>query len=348
MSAYECPTIQTNQQTGDRETVMKKFSRRHAIKIGAATIVASPFVSARAQSWPTRPIKIVASTPAGGLIDAFARVYGEYISTKLGQPVIVENKSGGSGIVAAQYVKSAEPDGNTLLYTMSAAMLGNRVLFKSLPYDPDKDFTFISITPSGQLPLVVQTSIGAKTLKEFIDYARKNKTNVGSYGSGSFAHIVAARLKQEFHLDMEIVQYRGEAPMWQDFLNGAIQAAIGTYSGAIPALEAGKGRAIAVSTSVRMKKLPDVPTFLEQGNTAKVYQLLPWIGLLGPAAMPEDRIQLLSRLMVEAGSTERVQKTLDTFGIDIPAMDHAKSVNIYKSEGPLWLDAVKQLGIEPS
>ncbi len=327
---------------------MRKLSRRDVIKVGAATIAAAPFASARAQSWPTRPIKIVVSTPAGGLTDAFARVYGEYISTKLGQPVIVENKPGGSGILAAQYVKSAEPDGNTLLYTISSTLLGNRVVFKSLPYDPDKDFAFISMTPSGHLPLVVQTSTKTTTLKEFIDYARKNKTNAGSYGSGSFAHIVATRLKQEFGLDMEIVQYRGEAPMWQDFLTGSIQMAIGSYQAAVPALESGKGRAIAVPTSVRMKKLPDVPTFLEQGNTAKVFQVVSWTGLLGPAAMPEDRIERLSRLMVEAGSSERVQKTLDTFGIDVAALDRAKSVNIYKTEGPIWLDAVKQLGIEPS
>jgi tripartite-type tricarboxylate transporter receptor subunit TctC len=97
-----------------------------------------------------------------------------------------------------------------------------------------------------------------------------------------------------------------------------------------------------------MKKMPDVPTFLEQGYTAKVYQLVTWTGLFGPAAMPQDRVDLLSRLMVEAGSTERVQKTLDTFGIDVAAMDRATSLNIYKTEGPVWLDAVKQLNIEPS
>ena len=125
---------------------MKKISRRSLIKAGAATIVAAPFASAQAQTWPTRTIKIVVSTPAGGITDAFARVYGEYISAKLGQPVIVENKAGSSGIVAAQYVKSAEPDGHTLLYTISSTMLGNRVVFKSLPYDPDKDFAFISMT----------------------------------------------------------------------------------------------------------------------------------------------------------------------------------------------------------
>jgi tripartite-type tricarboxylate transporter receptor subunit TctC len=327
---------------------VRQFSRRNLIKAGAATIAAAPFAPALAQSWPTRTIKIVVSTPAGGLTDAFARVYGEHISAKLGQPVVVENKPGGSGIVAAQLVKSAEPDGYTLLYTISSTLLGNRIVFKSLPYDPDKDFAFISMTPSGHLPLVVHTSTGATTLKEFIDYARKNKTTAGSYGSGSFAHIAAVQLKQEFGLDMEIAQYRGEAPMWQDFLSGSIQLAVGSYQAAVPALQTGQGRAVAVPTPGRMKKMPDVPTFLEQGYTAKVYQLVSWTGLFGPAAMPQDRVDLLSRLMVEAGRTERVQKTLDTFGIDVAAMDRATSLNIYKTEGPIWLDAVKQLNIEPT
>ena len=255
---------------------MRQFSRRNLIKAGAATIAAAPFAPALAQSWPTRTIRIVVSTPAGGLTDAFARVYGEYISAKLGQPVVVENKPGGSGIVAAQLVKSAEPDGYTLLYTISSTLLGNRIVFKSLPYDPDKDFAFISITLSGHLPLVVHTSTGATTLKEFVDYARKNKTTAGSYGSGSFAHIAAVQLKQEFGLDMEIAQYRGEAPMWQDFLSGSIQLAVGSYQAAVPALQTGQGRAVAVPTPARMKKMPNVPTFLEQGYTAKVYQLVTW------------------------------------------------------------------------
>jgi tripartite-type tricarboxylate transporter receptor subunit TctC len=326
---------------------MKKFSRRNLIKAGIATVASAPFVSARAQAWPTRTIKIVVSTPAGGITDAFARVYGEYISQKLGQPVIVENKPGSSGIVAAQHVKSAEPDGYTLLYTISSTMLGNRVVFKSLPYDPDKDFAFIAMTPSGHLPIVAHASTGATTLKEFVEYARKNKITAGSYGAGSFAHIVPTQLKQEFGLDIEIAQYRGEAPMWQDFLSGSIQLATGSYQAAVPALESGKGRAIAVPTPKRMRKLPDVATCLEQGYTTKVFQLVSWTGLFGPAAMPQDRIDLLSRLMVEAGKGERVQKTLDTFGIDVAALDRATALNVYKDEGPVWIDAVRQLGIEP-
>ncbi len=327
---------------------MHRVSRRDLIRIGASATAVLPFVAARAEAWPARTIKIIVSTPPGGITDAFARVYGDFISTKLGQPVIVENKPGSSGIVAAQHVKTAAPDGYTLLYTISSTLLGSRIVFKSLPYDADKDFALVSITPSGHLPVIANTSTGATNLQSFVEYARKNKTSAGSYGAGSFAHIVAARLKQDFDLDMAIVQYRGEAPMWQDFLAGSIQLATGSYQAAIPALETGKGRAIGVPTTLRVKKLPDVPTFLEQGYQAKVFQLTTWTALLGPAAMPSEIVERLSALMVEAGSSERVRKTLDIFGIDDAAIDVATFRKIYSNDGPVWLDAVQQLGLTPT
>lgn len=302
---------------------------------------------ASADAWPARAIKIVVSTPAGGLTDAFARAYGDYISQQLKQPVIVENKSGASGAIAAQLVKDSPADGYTLLYTISSTLLGNRLMLKSLAYDPDKDFAIISMTPSGHLPLVAHSSTGANTLEELVAYARKNKISAGTYGVGSFAHIAAAELNKQFGLDMSIVQYRGEAPMWQDFAAGAIQVATGSYQAALPVLQAGHGRAIAVPTPVRMKKLPDTKTFGEQGIAGKVFTLTSFTMLLAPAATPADRVQRLSELMVEAGKSERVKKLLDSFGVDTPAMDRPSSIALYQKEGPIWLDAVKSLGIEP-
>lgn len=317
--------------------------------IGAAlaclTLIATE--QASAEAWPTRPIKIVVSTPAGGITDAFARAYGDYISQKLGQPVIVENKTGASGALAAQLVKDAPADGYTLMYTISSTLLGNRLLLKSLAYDPDKDFAIVSVTPSGHLPLVAHSSLGAKTLEDLIAYARRNKVTAGSYGIGSFAHIAIAELNRQFGLDISIVQYRGEAPMWQDLAAGVIQLATGSYQAALPVLETGVGQAIAVPTPLRMKKLPETRTFVEQGVNGKVFQLISFTALVAPAATPTDRIELLARLMVEAGKTERVQKLLDAFGVDTPAMDRASSIALYQTEGPVWLDAIKNLGLEP-
>ncbi|WP_354129717.1 tripartite tricarboxylate transporter substrate binding protein [Bradyrhizobium sp. RT3b] len=303
--------------------------------------------TAWAEAWPTRAIRIVVSTPAGGITDAFARAYGDYISQKLGQPVIVENKTGASGALAAQSVKDSPADGYTLMYTISSTLLGNRLLLKSLAYDPDKDFTIVAVTPSGHLPLVVHSATNAKTIEEFVAYARGNKVTAGSYGIGSFAHIAIAELNRQFGLDISIVHYRGEAPMWQDLAAGVIQAAVGSYQAALPVLDTRVGRPIAVPTPVRMKKLPETRTFTEQGVTGNVFQLTSFTALVAPAAMPADRIDMLAKLMVEGGKTERVQKLLDAFGVDQPAMDRASSIALYEKEGPVWLGSIKTLGLEP-
>jgi tripartite-type tricarboxylate transporter receptor subunit TctC len=329
---------------GKGEAEVRTSARIWAAAMACLTMAASE--TALAEAWPTRAIRIVVSTPAGGITDAFARAYGDYISQKLGQPVIVENKTGASGALAAQSVKDSPADGYTLMYTISSTLLGNRLLLKSLAYDPDKDFTIVAMTPSGHLPLVVHSATNAKTIEEFVAYARGNKVTAGSYGIGSFAHIAIAELNRQFGLDISIVHYRGEAPMWQDLAAGVIQAAVGSYQAALPVLDTGIGRAIAVPTPVRMKKLPETKTFAEQGVTGNVFQLISFTALVAPAAMPADRIDMLAKLMVEGGKTERVQKLLDAFGVDQPAMDRASSIALYEKEGPIWLESIKTLGLE--
>jgi tripartite-type tricarboxylate transporter receptor subunit TctC len=162
-------------------------TRRGALKTGTASL-AAVYLSAphaRAEAWPSRPIKIVCAFLAGGLADLFARAYGEYLSQKLGQPVVVENRAGASGSIAAQVVKLSPPDGYTLLVAITATLAQNRVLYKNLPYDSDKDFVRISYMPSGHLPFVAGKTTKASNLEEFIAYARKNETNVGAWGAGS-------------------------------------------------------------------------------------------------------------------------------------------------------------------
>ncbi len=322
--------------------------RRRLLAAGAASLVAAPLV-ARAQSpWPNRPLRILCAFPAGGITDAYARAYGDYIAQKSGQTVVVENRVGAGGGIAAQALKSADDDGHTLMITISSTMLGNRVMFRNLPYDPDKDFAFLSIMSTGHLPLVAGKATGAKSVAEFVDYARKNRVSYGSYAAGSFAHIVGAELNRRFNLDMTIVHYRGEAPMWQDLLTGNSQIAIGSYTAGKGVLDTGAGHAIAVQTRQRMKTLPDVPTYIEQGLTDNVFDLMSWAGFFGKASMPPEMVQQISDLMVEAGKTERIQKLIATFGIDDAAQDHRYFRHIYETQGPVWLDHVNRLGITPS
>ncbi|MBL0897658.1 MAG: tripartite tricarboxylate transporter substrate binding protein [Reyranella sp.] len=324
-------------------------SRRDVLRYGSAAAAAAalPAPALGQGAWPNRPIRIIVGFPAGGLTDTFARAYGEYISQKTGQPVTVENKAGASGAIAAEQVKNAPPDGYTLMWTISTTMIMNKVLFKKLPYDPDKDFALISWMDAGHLPLIVNTKYPIKNLAELADYARANKTSLGTYGAGSYSHVAVEALNRHYKLEMQPVHYRGEAPMWIDVGSGAIQGGTGSYAAASGVLQSGNGRAIAVPTKTRMKKLPDVPTFYEQGLTDIAFQVQGFICLVGPAAMPRDVVLKLSDMMVEAGKSERIQKILDTFGIDQAAQDHVFFEKFMAEQGPVWIKLVKDLNLEP-
>jgi tripartite-type tricarboxylate transporter receptor subunit TctC len=325
-----------------------QLSRRRMLRSGLVSAAALPFAHvAWAQAWPSKPIKIICGYPAGGLTDLFARAYGDYISQKVGQPVVVENKPGAGGTIAAQAVKSSPADGYTLMFTISTTMIMNRVLYKTLPYDADKDFVLISSMSAGHLPFVAAKATGATNLKEFAEYARKNKTSVGTYAAGSYSHIAVAELNKHFGLQMEAVHYRGEAPMWQDLAAGVIQAASGSYAAASNVLQSGAGKAIAVPQKERMRKLPDVATFLEQGVTSKAFQLKGFICLVGPSDMPQEIVQKLSALMVEGGKSERVRSLLDTFGVDEAAVGQQEFKKLVAEEGPIWISLVQSLGLTP-
>ncbi len=322
-------------------------TRRQVLRYGAAAAASSLAAPAIAQAWPSRPIRIVCGYPAGGLTDTFARAYGDYIAQKTGQPVTVENKAGASGAIAAEQVKSAAPDGHTLMWTISTTMIMNKVLFKKLPYDPDKDFVPISWMDAGHLPTIVHKGVPARDLKEFVAFARGDKVSLGTYGAGSYSHVAVEALNRTFGLKMEAVHYRGEAPMWIDVASGAVHGGSGSYAAAASTLQTGNGRAIAVPTRARMRKLPEVGTFLEQGVTDTAFQVQGFICLVGPAAMPKAIVTRLSDMMVEGGKSERIQKILDTFGIDTAAQDHVFFEKYLAEQGPIWLDLVRGLGLEP-
>lgn len=303
--------------------------------------------NARAQTWPNKPIKIIVGYAAGGLTDLFARAYGEHLSNRLGQQVVVENRTGASGSLAAQAVKNSPPDGYTLMFTISTTMIMNKVLYKTLPYDPDKDFVLISSMSAGHLPLVVNKNLGVTNLKDFVEYARKNKLSVGTYGAGSYSHIAVAELNRIFGLQMEAVHYRGEALMWQDVGAGVIAGGSGSVAAAASVLQSGIGVPIAVPQTKRMRILPNVATFQEQGVPDKAFQLKGFICIVGPAGMPPELVQRLSDLMVEGGRSERVQKILTTFGIDEAAVSHQEFRKLVDEEAPIWLALVRSLGLTP-
>jgi tripartite-type tricarboxylate transporter receptor subunit TctC len=326
---------------------MIRPTRRDVLRYGAAAAGSTLAAPAIADAWPSRPIRIVCGYPVGGLTDTFARAYGEGIAQMTGQPVVVENKTGASGAIAAEQVKAAPADGYTLMWTISTTLIMNKVLFRKLPYDPDRDFVPISWMDAGHLPTILHRSVPAASLNDFAQYARNNKVSLGTYGAGSYSHVAVAALNRHFGLKMEAVHYRGEGPMWIDVGSGAVQGGSGSVAAASGVLQAGSGRAIAVPTRVRMKKLPDVPTFFEQGVTDVAFQVRGCIALVGPVAMPKEIVLKLSDMMVALGKSDRIQKILTTFGIDMPAQDHVYFQKYLAEEGPLWIELVKGLNLEP-
>ncbi len=324
-----------------------RAKRRDVLRYGAASILAALPAPAIAEAWPSKPIRIICTYPAGGLTDVFARAYGDYVAQKTGQPVLVENRTGAAGAIGAEMVKQAAPDGYTLMFTNSTTMVQNKALFKKLPYDPDKDFALVAWFNTGHLPTIVNKDVPATNIKEFAAWAQGRKVSLATYGIGSFAHVVTETLNRHYGLKMEAVHYRGESLMWQDVASGAVQGATGSYASASSVLQTGSGRPIAVPTMERMKRLPDVPTFYEQGLTEKAFQIRGWVGCAAPAGTPEQIVQKLSDLMVEAGKTERVQKVNDTFAIDEGARDRTYFKKVLDEEGPVSIEIIKSLNIDP-
>jgi tripartite-type tricarboxylate transporter receptor subunit TctC len=315
--------------------------------MGAASALPLFSIASHAQSWPQRPIRLIVGYPAGGQTDLFARTYGEYITQQTGQQVLVDNRAGAGGSLAAAELKRAEPDGHSFMFTISTTVIMNRVLYKSLPYDFDKDFRLVTVMPSGSLPTLAATRTGASNLQQFIAHARRTeKVNIGTYSAGSYAHMVVAELNKEFDLKMEAVHYKGEAPMWTDVGGGITDAGTGSFGAALPMLQSGKARAIGVSRK-RIRQLPDVATFQEQGVQSKAFQLTGFQSCVAHIGTPMPIVRRMSELLVTGSQTPKIQQLMANLGVDEPAMSYDATQKLYQDEAPLWIDLVKGLGLTP-
>jgi tripartite-type tricarboxylate transporter receptor subunit TctC len=324
-----------------------KTSRRKLLIAGAAIFGSMSTRLFAADPWPSRPIRILVGFPAGGQTDVIARAFGSFLAKELGQPVVVENKAGAGGTLAAQELKRSAADGHTLMYAIGTTLILNRLYNKNLGYDADKDFSILSMIPGGGAPLVAASKLNVGNLAEFVAYARKTeKVNVGTYAPGSFAHMLIEQLNTQFGLKLEPVHYRGEAPMWSDLAGGSIDAAIGSYTAAASVIESGRAKAIAISRS-RIGKLPDVKTFREQGTTSRAFDLLTFQSCVASSATPTEIKTRLAGLLLEASKSDRVKELLATFGIEEPAMGMEAAQKLYFDELPVWLDSASGLEVIP-
>lgn len=298
-----------------------------------------------AQAYPDRPVKVVIPWPPGGIADTTARLIAAHLQEATGKPFVADNRPGAATMIGTTAVAKAPPDGYTFLFTISSTMNQNRVLYKNLAYDPDRDFTYVSGFDAGHLPLAVSAGVNVATMAEFIELARSGRVTMGNYSAGSYPHMVAAQVNKLYGTKIEPVHYKGEAPMWADLASGQITSAIGSIPAMAPHLQSGRVRPIAVPTTVRSPRLPDVRTFTEQGYTDPVFVIQGWIGMFAPAGLRKDIVARISSIHQESADTPRVKQINATFGLrDKPwtAEEFEKLNNEIK---PQWIALARELGI---
>ncbi|AVA34584.1 tripartite tricarboxylate transporter substrate binding protein [Cupriavidus metallidurans] len=299
-----------------------------------------------AQTYPSRPITFVVPGPPGGATDVMARALAEDMGKRLGQTIIVDNKPGGGGVIAVQAVTRAAPDGYTLLLTHSTPLINTPYLYANVPYNVRRDLAFISELCVGKLVLAVGRDVPVKTVPEFLDWAAKNKGKVsfGSYGVGSFPHLVGAHLNQTRHLDMIHVAYKGEAPMVQDMLAGNIAWAIGSVTTLGPQIKSGRLRALAVMGDNRIKEMPDVPTMTEAGMKDQEMRPPAWIGLFARSGTPAA---ILSRVEAEARASIQspaMRARLDSLALEPVGNSPEEFRRSFETSEPIMARLIKSSG----
>jgi tripartite-type tricarboxylate transporter receptor subunit TctC len=301
--------------------------------------------TARAQNYPARPITIVVPGAPGGATDAFGRALAQSMSASLGQTVIVENKAGASGMLAAQAVAQAAADGYTLLLT-HAAPIQNAPHMGKVPYNVRRDFAFIAQIGAAPLMVAVGKSVAAKDMKEFIAWAQQNKGKIsyGSYGAGSGGHLISAFLNQSRQLDMAHAAYKGEAQLIQDLIGGHVPWGVLSMGSLAPHLASGNLRALAVTSDTRSQEHPDVPTMAESGFPEPELRPVGWVGVLAPAAVPGPTLAIIEKHVLASMQSPAMMRLLKSYAFDVTGLGAAKFRSEFEASDPLVARMVETSG----
>jgi tripartite-type tricarboxylate transporter receptor subunit TctC len=298
--------------------------------------------SAFAQSYPSKPIRLVVAFPPGGPVDIVARLVGPKLQETLGQTVVVENKAGASGNIATGDVAKSAPDGYTLL-THSSAYAVNPSLYANAGYDPIKDLVPVAIVASQANIILVNASFPAGTLDELRKQMLSRKLPFGSPGAGTTPHLTAQNLFQvRWKADATHIPFKGAGPMVAALLGG--EPAIGCMAGSGPManIRAGKFRALAVSSTRRLPQLPEVPTLGELGYPGM--EDYTWVGIFAPAGTPGDVLQKLNVAVVQIAHSPEIKKRFETVAFDVTAAPLRETSDYLKSEVAKWAQVVKDTG----
>ncbi|HKA44759.1 MAG TPA: tripartite tricarboxylate transporter substrate binding protein [Burkholderiales bacterium] len=308
----------------------------------AATLLAAP--TAAAQSYPSRPIRLVAPFPPGGGADISGRILAEGLSPLLGQTVVVDNRAGAGSILGTDIVSKSAPDGYTLLLG-PITLAFNPALYRKLPYDALRDFAPISLVADQPNILVANTSIAAKSFKEFIALARAQpgKLTYGSAGVGTGTHLAMELLMMSQKVEMTHVPYKGAAPALTGVIGNEVSAFLSTFASALPHVKSERLRAFGVTSAARAATLPDIPTIAESGVPG--YEYTTWYGLLAPAGTPRAIVEKLNRAAVDVlGSPKIAERYLGQGMTPIPSTPAHFNAHL-KAETAKWTKVVRVANI---
>jgi tripartite-type tricarboxylate transporter receptor subunit TctC len=325
--------------TRQRPTMQRRqFITTLAAACGAAAVGAQP-------AWPSQGIRWVVPYPAGGGTDAIARTLAEAMRPALGQSIVVDNRPGAATNIGADLVAKAAPDGYTLMSADNAMMAFNEHLFRKLPYNPEKDFSYIGAIGRFPLVLVVHPSFPAKNFKEFLAYVRANpgKVNYASPGNGSPHHLAMEMFKSRTRTFIVHVPYRGAAPAMQDLMGGQVPAMFLDLAAGLPILQSGKVRPLAIGSARRAPSLPDVPTLAEVGVPDT--EVFAFQGLVAPAGLPAPVTLRLNQELNKALASPAVAKRFADFGMEITPTSPEQFLAMARAESRRWGPLIKANGI---
>ncbi|HVF63325.1 MAG TPA: tripartite tricarboxylate transporter substrate binding protein [Casimicrobiaceae bacterium] len=298
-----------------------------------------------AQPYPAKPIKLVVPYPPGGSADILGRALGQKLADQLGQPVVIENRPGAGTAVGTEFVARSAPDGYTLLLGTVSSHAMNPAIAK-LAYDPIKDFAPIAPVATIPFVLVVHPSVPAQSVKEFVDYAkeRPGKINYSSAGGGTSNHLAGELFNLSAGVNLTHVPYKGSAPALQDLIAGHVQAMFDLVSTALPRIQAGNVKPIAVTSDARLKSLPNVPTLKESGYPN--YEVSAWFGLFAPAGTPNAIVSRLSDETAKAIASAELKDKLGPLGMETMQGSPQSFAGLVASDFDKWRGVAKTANIK--
>src|SRR5262252_5830795 len=317
---------------------------RTAIALLLAT--ALPWSAALAQSWPTKPVRVVVPFAPGGTADTLGRLVAMKLDDAFKETFVVENRGGAGGVVGSELVAKSAPDGYTLVVSGVASHCIAPALSKNFPFDPLRDFTHIALFGGPPGVLVIYPELPVKTLKEFIAYAKaeNGKLAYGSPGNGTQGHLIAEQLKQVAGIEMTHVPYRGASLAVADLIAGHVPVTSTTLTTAATQIKAGKARALAVSSLKRIPEFPDLPTFAELGFPELTASI--WFSLSGPAGMPPEIVNRLNAEVRRVLKLPDVRERLRPEGIEPGDLDPQQFTAFVAAEIKRWAPVVRASGVQ--